>query len=217
MCSSDLPNFFGDYSIYFRQGPLSLIAGHFTFSRIRLLFPHSSFITFLRDPIARTISQFRSWKDPAKMTREWMAAMGHEEKKLFEWIYSASLEEFVRSDHPAIRKAVSNPMTKFLSSDGTADVSSALTNLRKRFATFGIQEEFDESIRLLQSACPWLGPYSLSPTAENHSRIAVDAITPAIRRRIASLNAADIVLYDEARALFRDRVDATPALVRSAA
>lgn len=211
------PVFVGDYSVFSRTDRWSLIAGHFTFSRIFWLVPHGSFITFLRDPVDRAISQFKSWRDPKKMTPEWRSVMNAEERRLFDWIYGASLEEFVSSDHPAIRRALSNSMTTFLSSCGTADLASALANLRSRFVFFGIQERFAESILLLGSAFPWLGPYRLLPAKENRSRLVVGDITPAIRSRILSLNETDLALYHAATELFEERLRARAASVRCAA
>lgn len=212
------PVFVGDYSIYAQPDRWSVIAGHFTFSRMSGLVPHGRFITFLRDPVARAVSQFKSWHDPAKMTPEWWTIMTADERKLFEWIYDASFEEFVTSDHPAIRKALSNPMTAFLSSSGMGDdVESALTNLRNRFAFFGIRERFAESIGLLRSAFPWLGPYQLPRSAENHSRIVVGEITPATHSRLVSLNDADLALYEAATSLFAERMHATKTSLRCAA
>lgn len=209
--TSVAPPFVGNYSMFTRPGRWSVIAGHFTYSRMRHLVPQGHFITFLRDPVARAVSQFKSWKDPAKMTPEWRSVMSRDEQRLFAWIYEASFAEFVANDHPAIVRALSNSMATFLSSDGTADAHSAFDNLRTRFTAFGIQERFDDSIQILRSACPWLGPYRVPPVAENRSRVVVDEITPATRRRIEDLNDADLPLYREATALFQERVAAAVA------
>jgi len=205
------PPFVGDYSIFSRLDRWSVIAGHFTYSRMRQLVPQGHFITFLRDPIARAVSQFKSWKDPAKMTSEWRSVMSRDEQRLFAWIYEASFAEFVANDHPAIVRALSNAMATFLSSDGTANADSALDNLRTRFTAFGIQEQFDDSIQILRLACPWLGPLGVPHVAENRSRVIVDEIMPATRRRIENLNDADLPLYREATALFQERVAAAVA------
>src|SRR5580700_2574026 len=49
----------------------ALFAGHFTYSEITPIAPCAIHITFLRDPIARVISQYRNWHDPAHRPSYW--------------------------------------------------------------------------------------------------------------------------------------------------
>ena len=202
------PPFVGDYSIYTGQTHRwSLIAGHFSFCQMQNLMPNADFFTFLRDPVARAISLYRSWADPSKMTPQWRDVLTESQVRFFEWIYTASLEEFVMSDDPQVLGSLSNNMTCYLSSDGTADAASALHNLKTRFVTFGIQESFDDSIRHMRSVWPWLGPYRVkSASDENRSQIQVGAVTAAMRRRLEELNAADLEVYDAAKSLFHQRL-----------
>lgn len=207
------PPFVGDYSIYTGQTHRwSLFAGHFSFCEMQNLLPNADFFTFLRDPVARAISLYRSWRDPAKMTHMWREVLTESQVRLFEWIYTTSLEEFVMSDHPHVRGALSNNMTCYLSSDGTADAASALHNLKTRFVTFGIQESFDESIQRMRSVWPWLGPYRLQQSAcENRSTVETGAVTAAVRRRLEELNVADLEFYDAAKSLFHHRLSSRNA------
>ena len=204
--TSVAPPFVGDYSIYTGSTHRwSLIAGHFTYARMRELVPQGDFFTFLREPVARAISLYRSWKDPSKMTAQWRSVMTDEEVRLFDWVYRTSLEEFVLSDHPHVVRGLSNNMTTFLSSDGTADAASALRNLQSKFVTFGIQEEFDESLRRMRHTWPYLGPYRLQSASENRSQIEIGDVTTTALRRIEELNSVDIEFYDAARSLFHSR------------
>jgi hypothetical protein len=207
------PPFLGDYSIYKGQTDRwSLIAGHFYFSKMRNLVPNADFFTFLRDPVARAISLYRSWRDPSKMTPMWRDVLTPSQVRLFEWVYTASLEEFVMSDDPAVVANLSNNMTLLLSSDGTADAASALHNLKTRFVTFGIQESFDESIQRMRSVWPWLGPYRLQQTeCENRSTVETGAVTVAVRRRLEELNVADLEFYSAAKSLFHQRLSSRNA------
>ena len=82
--------------------------------------------------------------------------------KIYYGYTRASLEEFVMSEHPHVVRGLSNNMTTFLSADGTADAASALRTLQSNFVTFGIQEEFDESLRYMRQSWPRLGPYHRS-------------------------------------------------------
>lgn len=205
--------FVGDYSIYNgRMDRWSLIAGHFHFCEMQNLVPNADFFTFLREPVSRAISVYRSWRDPSKMHPMWRNILTESQVRLFEWVYTASLEEFVMSDHPHVRGALSNAMTCYLSSDGTADAASALHNLQTRFATFGIQESFDESIQRMRAVWPWLGPYRLQRSdCENRSTVETGAVTAAVRRRLEELNVADLEFYDAAKSLFHHRLSSRNA------
>ncbi len=200
------PPFVGDYSIYAGESSrYPFIAGHFAYWKMRAVVPHGQFVTFLRHPIERAISLYRSWKDPSNLTDHWRKVMDPERLRLFEWIHRSSLEEVVKSGHPFVVGEMSNCLTEYLSTDGSADRESAFTNLRDRFVAFGLQEEFARSLAWFRKVVAWLGPYRLPTAQENRARIPREPVSDTVIRCLERLTEVDLELYEAASRLFAER------------
>jgi hypothetical protein len=93
-----------------------------------------------------------------------------------------------------------------------AMLEQAKHNLEHRITTFGLTEQFDKGLMLLQKTLHWRMPvYTIQNAGDpNKSAQTLDAETRAV---IAKQNAFDIELYKFARALFQERVRAAQPML----
>lgn len=194
-----------------------LFCGHYGRYIHRLLSRPPVEITFLRDPIARSVSHYRDLK-----TREgtW----------LYEYVNSHSFDEFVLD--PTTSTELMNLQTRYLALDdiendyfgyshqrehdlpgltakftGDALLERAIRNL-DAMAFVGLQERFDESLQLLAATFGWTPP-RVAPR-ENIGKAPFDPATISERgmERLREIAALDQRLYDHAAARFAAAVDA---------
>jgi hypothetical protein len=181
-----------------------LILGHNYYPIHELLGRKPLYLTFLRDPVERTISHYYHWQRPD--------AAGH---KFHEKVLSQTLAEFVTD--PMTRPAVFNYQTRWIAAEdvrGPAPMDGAdLLNTAKQrleeFAFVGIVEEFDRSISALVAQFNWTPPASLEkrnvdPLRDQRSRFPDETIA-----LIREATKWDAELYEYARALFDRRYPKT--------
>ncbi len=91
-------------------------------------------------------------------------------------------------------------------------LKQAKQNLEQRITVFGLTEQFDAGLMLLQQTLHWRMPVYTIQNAGNPIKSAptLDAETRAV---IAKQNALDIELYEFARALFQERVRAAQPML----
>lgn len=193
-----------------------LFCGHYGRYIHRLLSRPPVEITFLRDPIARSVSHYRDLK-----TREgtW----------LHEFVNTHTFDEFVLD--PVTSTELMNLQTRFLALDdidadyfgysrqrdadlpgltakftGEALYQRAQRNL-DAMAFVGLQERFDESLALLAATFGWTPP-RVAPR-ENTAKTPFDPSTISEQgmARLREITALDQRLYDRASARFAAIVD----------
>lgn len=203
--------FYGDLSkIKLERTSLRLFYGHFRFADISALKPDGLFVTFLRDPLARVISQYRSWHDPNNLTKAWVDAMPADELAAVRYTQTASLQEFILSDDPCIVNQMRNVQTNYLCDPGLAeDLDSAKANLAEKFCYFGVVERFDDSIALFRKQFDHSMPYALPREEENRSVSEQINLSGAALSRVRKLNEKDYDLYDFALRRLDDLVAQT--------
>lgn len=186
--------------------------GHFSYGDIEHCCPPALRCTFLRDPVGRTISHYKSWHDPRNFQPgdHHYAAASPALRAALEFAQKASFEEFVCSDDPIIRSgALGNQQTVYLSTykgeDMEGHLDSAMENLS---ATdfFGITEAFADSIDLFRQWFTDFGPYAIGAEGENRSASPGGAITEQAREIVESQVAYDRRLYRFAVELFEARL-----------
>jgi hypothetical protein len=178
--------------------------GHVPYGVYRRRLPAGTrYITFLREPVDRVVSHFyrhvMNWDGGAKVR---FAGVDSLERALTD------------TDLPEIRNlqpALNNLQTRCLCWDPSplgrlpeSALDEAKAHLRE-FAFVGIQEQFTESLVLLQRA---LG-LPLQPNTDRHVNLyrpSVDDIDPKERQLIEECNSFDLELYRYARALFQERI-----------
>lgn len=203
-----------------------LFCGHHGMHLPRLIRDDPIIVTILREPIERCISHFRHIQSEKQ---DW----------LHEQVRSMTFEEFVMSDHGVIE--LLNFQTRFLVEDnlrrdyfGHSDlrVSDLVAleakysdparldracDLLDRAAFVGIQERFDDALRLLAHTFGW-SPVTTFPKY-NAARVKFDpsSLTPAVLERLNELTRLDRALYDHARRIFESRFAAiTPEAIENA-
>ena len=182
------------------------IAGHFYFGVHQFIARPSTYITLLRDPVARVISHYHFVR----------RSPGH-------YLYAAanelSLSEFVvacGADEP------NNDQTRLLAgpyqTEGTSPnadnmLAAARRNLREHVAVVGTTEEFDRSLLLMRRTFGWGRPFYVRENVSKKPERS-EAISPDTRRVIETYNALDIDLYEEARTLLEERLREQDAAVQ---
>jgi hypothetical protein len=188
-----------------------LFCGHFLYSQARVASSRLLFVTFLRDPVQRTISQYRSLHNPANFTKAWRDTVSVEEAATaVEWCQSASFDNFVRSDNPFILAHVKDVQTRYLSSfpfdDHEAFLSSAIDNLQNSFFFVGVQELSQSSLSLFRHQTGSSLQWNPSQRQKNQSLDYDASLSKAGQQRLEDLIRNDQALYKAGRQLFDQRI-----------
>lgn len=188
-----------------KRGKIRYLDGHIPFGLHEYL-PHSStYITLLRDPVSRVISEYysviRSPNHPAydEITSK-----------------NISLQDYARREVPP---GVPNVQTRCISGVLWGDLLDrptpqsgnileiAKTNLREHFLLVGLSERFDESLLLLRRALGWrIKDILYSKRNVGRNRPSKDEITNDTLKLIESYNQMDIELYAWAKQMFEERI-----------
>ena len=176
-----------------------LIAGHRRFGMHAQLSRPFTYITVLRDPVERVLSQYHFVKRLAEHPLHRAVASGE-----------LSLRDYGRQ--------TPDSQTRYLAGSNTDDaglLEQAQANLVTHFAVAGLTERFDETVVLLQRALGWrVRPFTNSnvsagrPKSAGHSREDLDAIREC--------NRLDLALYDFARERFERQIAEQGAGFRAA-
>jgi hypothetical protein len=170
---------------------MQVFRGHMPFGLHKLLPQPSTYITLLRDPVGRTLSEYF-----AGVTR-----LSHRQHRI---IKELSVNEFVAT------LANNNSQTKmiaglsssydFLAEDCTLDtLATAKHNLQRYFSLVGITERFEETLALAKCKFGWQLPcYALFSATPKRAKV----ISPEICDCITEYNRFDVELYRHAVALF---------------
>ncbi len=165
--------FYGDYSIYDGVTDAPVILGHTIYREMLARFPQASFVTWLRHPLKRVISQYKSWHNPKNLHAHWKEHAKRDHS--FDHIYftqQVSFDEFVASTDTRLLNNITNTQSGILSTvtrNRRQVLESAKENLERNFKFFGIVERFDESIRLFQAAFDWHAVFTDDDSTANRS------------------------------------------------
>jgi hypothetical protein len=178
-------------------------AGHVSFGLAEQVLPDATFVTILREPVARTLSQYYFLTEsgngtglvPSWLDRE-VRGMGLDEA--FERGY------LVDDLQTRMLCGLVSPYDE-LPADALA---RATTNLHDRFAYVGTTERFDELLAVLNLALGWpTTAYERARENTRRPREAPDDLLPLAAER----NRLDTELHAYAQELLADRVDAAVA------
>jgi len=193
------------------------------FTRHRIPSTSIFFLTFLRDPVGRAISEYRHITEglvaqfgPHTFGAAWDYNFTYNPKRtLAQKRTQGTLDRWLECGDCKVGS--SNRMARFmagLSTTGTTGaeeesrmVSAAKENLR-RCALIGLMERYEDSMLILRNTFPLglgrMDRYSNSP----HPKTGVQVeVTKEQTERIRVMNSADVELYDYARELFQSRWD----------
>ena len=175
-----------------------LFKGHLSFGLHRHVPGRSTYITFLREPVARTLSFYHY-------------ARSRPDHYLYPLLKDdqAALKRLLKQ-HTATTRELFNLQTSMIAGDEWADperpadraaLERAKQNLRTHFQLVGLTEEFDLSLRLLSRSFGWkVGFYTKKNVTRRKSRI--ETLDTETRTLLRDANALDHELYQFARELF---------------
>jgi hypothetical protein len=172
---------------------LRVIQGHVPYGAHLHLPVRADYITMLREPVDRIVSLFYYIR-------------GHREHSLHAELRRMSLADFVASGHPETRNHQCRLVSGRLDDFTSATLALARENLATRFAVFGTEERFDESLLLFRRRLGW---GSVFYQRENVTRVrpAVAELPEDVAEMICEASALDVALY----AFARERLDAALA------
>ena len=165
------------------------VRGHVFYAQLKNL--PAKRITFLREPVARVLSEHRFW-------------LKYVQQGIPDQLYK---EHFLPAGDPL--DTVTNHQCLFLSSFDPRcpfipmkqHLKSACYNLKRNFFFVGILEKFEESIAGLYVKMGWQKPTEIPKL--NTTTDIVETYPPQVLKQIAARNWADIKLYMFAKKLFK--------------
>ena len=172
---------------------MQVFRGHMPVGLHKFLPQPSTYITLLRDPVKRILSEYF-----AGFTR-----LSHRQHRV---IKELSVPQFVSTlaNNNAQTKMIAGLSNSydFLAEECTEQtLAAAKTNLCERFSLVGITEQFESTLALAKCILGWNVPRY---TSFNSTRKPAMAISPETRRFIAEHNRFDVELYQYAVGLFNE-------------
>jgi len=188
------------------------VSGHFAYEVDKLFTKSVHYLTFLRDPTARTVSQYKQFRR-IDLTSPYIQQSGN--LTHYRDVQAMSLDDYVND--PFFQNDFQNLQTRMLGllidrpikqlrdtrpldRDEDRNYSLELAKERlRRFAYFGLQEYFRESLELFafQFNCP---PFPKIPEANVSPE--QESISPQSIQKLQELNRLDVELYAFAKTLF---------------
>jgi hypothetical protein len=188
-----------------RRRQADVLMGHIHYGAHQYVPRESTYVTLLRDPVARVVSLYRYiYKEPRHPLHEEMrrSRMG--------------LVEYVESGIDCTQ--VDNGQTRQIAgvqheNPGEAELIHATANL-ERMAFVGLTERFDESLLLMSRLFAWRLPLYVSRNVfARDSTVPVEdqpntvSVSPEAMEVVRSHNHLDLELYDRSARLLAERVE----------
>lgn len=195
----EITNDINESIIRFRQLPAAehqrfdLLQGHMSFGLHRYLRPQARYVTILREPISRAISDYAF-------------VSSTKPHPLYDTVSKMSIGEYMQS---RLTGQLSNGQTRLLCGDcenddvgipttrdlAESDLDQARRHVQTHFSVVGLQERFDESLILMRRRLGWGLPlYVKENVTRRSNKPNVDA---ADLELIHQQNQLDLTLYAE--------------------
>jgi hypothetical protein len=192
-----------------------LLSGHHYLHELYPKVPNGFFISIVRDPLQRTLSQFKSLHDPSKYDPNWRSEWSRTQVAALEFCQTATFREFINSNNNLVLNHVFNPQARMLS-DVSVDaveliedlgaqervLESACQNLLAKLHFVGIFERLPESIAYIGQR---IGRNSMLPYLNKSAPINID-VSCADKSKLSSMLRLDIELYRTALRIFESRL-----------
>lgn len=179
------------------------------------------FVTFLRNPIERFVSEFRHVQRGATWKTSKSRCMAYDTRLCYEggdWS-NVTIEEFINcGSNMAINRQTrmlaaldltqcpKNPQELHSPSHERALLISAMNNLR-RMAFFGLCEEQKASQIIFEKTFKLKFGTQFEQSEDNKTRIMIDRLSPDIKLKIAQVNNLDMDLHQYAVSMFWNRLE----------
>lgn len=171
------------------------LLGHFHFGIHRHFSKPSFYITMLRDPVDRIISEYYYIKKEPSIN-SYISNLIKSNKM--------SLEEYVVYDEKFFSRP-KNKQTRYFCGGQTPDLELAKKNLSDHFLIVGITELFDESVSLMKHELGWKNLNYLKRNVNNDKPLKNDFSTKTIDKIIEN-NTLDIELYQYSKDLLNKKL-----------
>ncbi len=186
---------------------LILVKGHLYFGVHNYVPGPVSYFTFLRDPVARTISMYNHLYVSPRTPY-------YKEMKEKQYTLDDLLENgfVLNMDNCQVRFLCGIKDISFgeVNEEHLAIAMNNLTNYYK--GGVGITEHFDESLLLLKKRFNWRMPWYVKQNVGEKQRIKPSEVSPATMEKLKYYNRYDEILYQKALEMFRQEVaDAGPS------
>ncbi len=180
-----------------RLAQIQVFKGHMPFGLHRVLPQASTYMTALREPIGRVISEYYY-----RLQHNWTHPIANHAMK------DLTLEEYVTTvpyDNVQTKMlAGADTPYDFFSGPCSADMLEiAKDNMSRHFSLVGLTERFEETLALAKILFGWKIDHYTS-IRENRGRPKKEQVPPHIRALIGERNAFDVALYQFGVSLFND-------------
>jgi hypothetical protein len=178
-----------------RRARYRLIKGHLQFGFHRLVPGDSTYVTFLREPIARALSFYSHAR--TRSDHYLYRLLKNEKLDLRTLLEQRTTSElFNQQTH-----MIAGDQSDSDCSVGRSALETAKQNLQAHFSFVGLTEEFDASVVLLGRVFGWSLPFYVKTNVSSEEMRAED-IDSKTRALLREANALDLELYEFARTMF---------------
>lgn len=181
----------------------TLVQGHMSYGLHRFLPGPSTYVTLLRDPLRRALSDYHYVTSTPN-------------HPIHKHVKDLNLRQYFES---GITGQLSNGMVRLLSGDNLpndpgvpsnramerADLKRAREHLYNGFAAAGLQERFDETLILFRRRLGWRWPFYVRENVTTRA-YRIKETDPEDLARIRDLNRLDIELHESVRTVFDDAI-----------
>jgi hypothetical protein len=190
-----------------RGSESSFVWGHVPFGVHLLTRRQVRYITFLRDPVDRAVSHYYFVKDsdpavyvhPARAEADALTLIEFFQRRKNQNLQARFLAGF--QYHYLYPRLDSGRFER-------ATLRQAQDNLAGRYACFGLQERFEDSLDLFQRRLGWRQRATAGRAKATGRRPRLADLDPATRSALRDANRLDCALYNSACALFERRLQA---------
>jgi hypothetical protein len=164
------------------------ISGHFPFGIHEHLGSPCTYVSFVREPLARIESLYRFVRS-GKVSEEYRNA-------LFKGDFNLPFDEFVKLDFGTENYTLDNLQTQMLTNYSGRGAKHAIDIIRQWFPCVGVLEHFDDSLKVIADRYGLIIPrYEKKNVTPTGFRIPPDELRAA-ERIMRERNSEDLVLYD---------------------
>jgi hypothetical protein len=187
------------------DGAIDVLSGHMAFGAHRHLPGRYTYVTFLRDPVDRVISDyFYVLRTPSHVLYDPVAT---ERYTLADYVTSG-ITFFTNNLHARLLSGRGETVPVGACTDALVD--EAIAHLEAHPSVVGLTERFDESIVLMKHRLGWRLPlYRVKNKTQGRPR--KSEVSEADRALIRAHNAQDLALYAYARTRFETAWAEAPA------
>lgn len=183
-----------------KKRKIGVIKGHVLYGLHEQMPMKPVYLTFLRDPVARTISGYEFIK--SKKDHPFHKEMLQNDFSLFDFLDRKLVANF---DNMQVRFLCGNNAMPFGQVNET-HLELAKRNLIDQHTLFGITEMFDESILYFKHELGWHQPFYAKVNVTKNTSIYRNDLDDKTNQAVIAVNKFDLQLYAFAKKIFTDKI-----------